>query len=330
MSVEEVFANTIEEYQLLKKKDKLILGVSGGPDSMCLLNLFAKIKETYKLYLICAHFNHSLRPEADDEEEFVRLSCKELDIKFVSEKKDVRRFFEGDSLEQTARNLRYNFFINISRQFKIKKIALAHHKDDVVETVIMNIIRGTAIRGLRGISYISKFKNLIIIRPLLNLRKNEILDWLGKNKIYYKIDKSNFEDNFLRNKIRLKILPLLEELNPNIVNAIFNLSKVASFDYELIYNFSKNKFNLIKKQWGINYIKLDINQLKAMDMPTIFNIIRIAIEELKGNLRKLEFKHFEEIIKLIYKKPILSVVNLPDLEVKKEENWLTIKLIAFL
>jgi len=128
--MEEIFKNTLKKYGLLKKKDKVILGISGGPDSIAMLYQFLNIHKEYKLQLVCAHFNHSLRVEADIEEKFISKICAKLGVKFISEKKDVKSFFKGDSLEQTARNLRLDFFMKISRQTKIKKIALAHHKDD--------------------------------------------------------------------------------------------------------------------------------------------------------------------------------------------------------
>ena len=108
--VEKRFLGAIKKHDLLKKRKKIILGVSGGPDSVCMLYQFLKIRKEFKLNLVCAHFNHCLRKEADSEEEFVRNLCKELKVKFVSEKKDVKKFFNGDSLEQTARNLRFDFF----------------------------------------------------------------------------------------------------------------------------------------------------------------------------------------------------------------------------
>src|SRR3989338_5392638 len=132
--IEETFSKTIKKYDLLKKKDRLLLGVSGGPDSVCMLYQFLAIQKDYRLKLLCAHFNHGLRKEADQEEAFMEKLCRDLQIKFVSEKNDVKRFFQGDSLEQTARNLRFDFFLKISRQNKIKKLALAHHKDDLAET----------------------------------------------------------------------------------------------------------------------------------------------------------------------------------------------------
>ncbi|MDD5195188.1 MAG: tRNA lysidine(34) synthetase TilS [Candidatus Omnitrophica bacterium] len=326
--IEHTFQKTIEKYNLLEKKDKLILGVSGGPDSIFMLHMFCRLT-TNKLQLVCAHFNHSLREEADEEENFVRSVCKDLGIRFVSEKKDVKKLFKGDSLEQTARNLRLDFFLRLSRQFKIKKLAIAHHKDDVVETMLMRIIRGAALKGLRGILPKSSFKGLCIIRPLVEIRKGEILQWLAVNKISYRTDKTNFEDKFFRNKIRLKLLPVLEELNPNITNTIFNLSRLVTLDYEFISAATRDAYSRIKKEKGRHYVKISLEALKKQNTAMILNIIRLAIEELKGDTRRLDFRHFEEILDLIHARPAFSIVDLPDLEVKKDEGWLIIKSLLF-
>ncbi len=327
--VEESFLEAAEKYGLFKRKDKIILGVSGGPDSICMLHLFCKIKQQFKFNLVCAHFNHCLRKEAESEEQFVKDLCKELKIKFVSDKKEVKKFFKGDSLEQTARNLRFDFFFKCARQFKIKKIAVAHNKDDVAETILMRVVRGTALKGLRGILPKSKFSGITFIRPLIETRKKEILKWLHKNSLSYCLDKSNFEDKFFRNKIRLKLLPLLEEFNPNIIGSLFNLSKASSLDYEFIYNFSREKFNQLKKQRGRDYIKLDLEGIREFSLPIAFNVLRLAIEDLKGNTRRLELKHIEQVLDLIHKKFVLSRVDLPGLEIKKDDKWIVIKCLLF-
>ena len=323
--MEEIFKKTLKKYNLLRKKDKLILGVSGGPDSICMLYLFSQIKKEYKLELVCAHLNHGLRDQARKEEEFVRGICVKLGIKFISEKKDVEGFYAGDSLEQTARNLRLDFFSKVSRQVKIKKLVLAHHKDDLAETILMRLVRGSGLKGLRGFLPKTKFKNLTVIRPLIEVRKKEIVEWLEDKKLSYCIDKSNFEDKFFRNRLRLKLLPLLEELNPNIVSTLYNLASNISLDYDFIYAFSYNKFLILRKKEAGSSLCLDLKGLKELH-PAIFNnVIRIAIEQLKGNTRRIEAKHLNELKDLVFERPGKSIVDLPGVLVKKEEKTLSIQ-----
>ncbi len=323
--LENIFRQTITEYDLIEKKDRIILGISGGPDSLFMLYQFHNLAKEYKLHLVCAHFNHMLRQEADDEEEYAKNLCKNLGLDFISEKKDVKKFFAGDSLEQTARNLRFDFFLKCSRHYKIKKIALAHHKDDLIETILMRLFRGTGIKGLRGFLPKSKYKGLTIIRPLIEMRKQEIVSWLKENKIEYCLDKSNFEDKFFRNRIRLKLIPFLEELNPSIVQNLSNLSKTISLDYDFIYTFSRNAFNLLKKGDSKREVKLSLEGLKKLHPAILKNVIRIAFEEVKGDTRKLELRHMDEIIDLIFKRPVASIVHLPSLSVRKEQNIVIIK-----
>jgi len=321
--ISQTVLETIKRYNLLKRKEKIILAVSGGPDSVAMLFLFLKIKEIFNLKLVCAHFNHGLREDADRDEEFVKNLCNSLNIKFISEKKDVKKFFCGDSLEQTARVLRYDFFFKIANSLKIKKIALAHTKDDVIETVLMRIIRGTGIQGLRGILPLTKIKGKTFIRPLIEVEKKEILDWLAKEKIDYCIDTTNFEDKFFRNKIRLRILPLLEKLNPNIKNTLFNLARISSWNHDFVTQLAQRELSKIKKEEGRNFLSIDLKKIKELHPFLILQILRLAIEEIKGNTRRLDWRHFESILENLQKKK--GFLNLPDLIIEIREERLILK-----
>lgn len=323
--LEKTFRATIKKYGLVKKKDKLLLGVSGGPDSLCLLHLFLKIQKEYSLKLICVHLNHCLREEANDEENFVKEVCGNQGVKFISARRQVKKLFKGDSLEQTARNLRFDFFLNSSRQTKFKTIALAHHQDDLAETVLMRLIRGSGLRGLRGFLPKSKFRNLTVIRPLIEITKSDILSWLKKNKISYCTDKSNFEDKFFRNRVRLQLIPLLKEFNPNIVANIAKAAGNISLDYAFLYDFSKATFLSLKTKETKNSLSLKLKGLKQLPQSIFANVIRIAIEELQGHTRRLESRHLAELRDLIDTRPSGSIVDLPFILVKKEANCLLIQ-----
>lgn len=323
MTLVEQVLKTIKRYNLLKKKEKVILTVSGGPDSVAMLFLFLKIKEIFNLKLVCAHFNHGLRKEADEDEKFVKDLCSSLNIKFVSEKKNVKEFFKGDSLEQTARNLRYDFFLKIANSLKIKKISLAHTKDDVIETVLMRIIRGTGIQGLRGILPLTKIKGKIFIRPLIEIEKKRILDWLEKEKISYRIDTTNFEDKFFRNKIRLNILPLLEKLNPNIKNTLFNLARISSWNYDFVTQIAQRELSKVKKEEGRNFLVIDLEKIKDLHPFLLLQILRLAIEEVKGDTRRLDWRHFESILEAFQKRG--DYLDLPGIIVEVKEKKVIIR-----
>jgi len=323
--IEKTFKNTLKKYSLVKRGDRILLGVSGGPDSLFMLHQFLSIQKEHRLSLICVHLNHALRKEADDEEQFIKDICSRFKIKFISEKKDVGGFFNGDSLEQTARNLRFDFFLKCSRQTKFKKIALAHHKDDLAETVLMRVIKGSGLKGLRGFLPKTKFKNLAVIRPLVEINKNDILDWLEKKNIAYCLDKSNLEDKFFRNRIRLKLIPLLKELNPNIIDNLSNLAHNASWDYDFVYSESYKIFHLLRRKETAKTLSLDLEELKKLSLGMFNNVMRIAIDELKGNTRRLELRHLDELWDLVRNRPFGSIVDLPDVLVKKEQKLLTIQ-----
>ncbi len=323
--VEEYFVKAIERYSLLKRKDKIMLGVSGGPDSLALFYNFLNIKKDYKLKIACVHFNHGLRAESDSEEEFIKNLCKKEKIDFISERKDVSKFFKGDSLEQTSRDLRFDFFLKCGRQKRIKKIALAHHKDDLAETVLMRIIRGTGLKGMRGFLPKSNFRNLTIIRPFIGLGKRQILNWLKKKNISFCLDKSNQEKNFLRNKIRIDLLPQLKKTNESVVDRLSDLAVTAGLDYDFIYNFSYGEFKRLKQKesgWGFC---LDLEGLKKLH-PAIFNnVLRAAIEQVKGNTRRIEQNHLIRVRELVLSGRDQASIHLPKIWVKKENKSLLIQ-----
>ncbi len=319
------FLDTIKVHNLIKKKDKILLGISGGPDSVYLLYQFIEIRDDFKLNITCLHFNHALRPEADSEETFVKELCKKLKVRCITEKKDVKSFSKGDSLEQTARNLRFDFFLKCARECKAKKIALAHHKDDLVETVLMRLIRGSGLKGLQGFSVCSRYKSLQVMRPLINATKQDILDWLKDQKIAYCVDESNFEEKFFRNRIRLKLLPLLKELNPAIVQTLHTTAKTISLDYEFIHEIAYKTFLGIRKKETKHKIYLDLKKINDLPLALFNNVIRIAIEFLQGHTRRLEMRHIEEIRDMALRRPVNSIVDVPNLILTKDDKSLIIQ-----
>lgn len=206
---------TIKEHSLLEKGDRVLIAISGGADSVCMLNIFKRLAAEYDLELYAAHLNHMLRgDDAEDDECFTRDYCSKLGISFFSKKADVSLFAKEHSLttEEAGRKLRYSFFDEIKAKENINRIATAHNSDDDVETVLMRFIRGTGITGLAGIPY----KTNGIIRPMLDITRREIEDYMKNNGIPFKNDKTNFEPVYFRNIMRLDLIPRIEnEYNPN-------------------------------------------------------------------------------------------------------------------
>ncbi|MDR1330841.1 MAG: tRNA lysidine(34) synthetase TilS [Tannerella sp.] len=223
------FRKYIEKQKLLKPNDIVIVGVSGGADSVALLHLLARSGYT----CIVAHCNFHLRgDESDCDEDFSRQVAATLHIPFHKIDFDTQNHahHEHISIEMAARELRYRWFEQLRVEQEAQAIAVAHHRDDSVETVLLNLTRGTGIRGLTGI----RPRNGHVIRPLLPFGQNEILAWLSENGLEYRTDSSNLSDEYTRNFLRLRILPLLEELNPSVRDAIARTAAHLS-DVETLY-----------------------------------------------------------------------------------------------
>ncbi|MCR5847023.1 MAG: tRNA lysidine(34) synthetase TilS [Lachnospiraceae bacterium] len=209
----------IKENSLLEKGDNLILGVSGGADSVCLLYILSGIRDEYDLHITAVHVNHMIRETAGRDEEFTLNLCKSLNIECVSRKTDCVAVSEetGLSLEEAGRNERYRIFNEIGQSLYGEdnyKIAVAHHTDDLAETLIFNMIRGTGINGLASIKSVKGN----IVRPLLCVTRKEIEEYLKENGISHVDDETNFSDDYARNKIRHKIIPAMNEISEKAVN----------------------------------------------------------------------------------------------------------------
>lgn len=228
---------TINSNKLINQNDKIIIGVSGGPDSLCLLNILYEIKDKYNLDLYIIHINHNLRgKESLGDQIFVERLAKEKNLPIIIKKVNVLTYKKKYklTLEEAARNLRHKAFAEIVKQKNIKKIALAHNSSDQVETIIMNYLRGTSIKGLSGMDYKKNFKiftnnkiiNFQIVRPLLDCSKKEILSYLRNKKINFRIDKSNQDLSFTRNRIRHLVLPFFKKNNSDFENNILKKTKI--------------------------------------------------------------------------------------------------------
>ena len=297
-NLENKILNTIKEFGLIQKDDKVLVAVSGGPDSMCLLNSLINLKDKLKIKEIkVAHVNHMLRKEADAETKYVEEFCKNKGIpvftKYVNIKE--RTVKNKISEELAGREERYNFFDEMAKKEKITKIAIAHNYNDNAETVLMHMLRGSGIAGLCGIEP----SRGIYIRPIIKCTRDEIEEYCTQNDLKPKYDKSNKDNKYYRNKIRNKLIPYIkEEFNPNIIENLNRLSEVIS---------KTNKY--IKKQTDLEYkeivikeesTKVTINLKKFNDLDSIIKseIILFITNKLFGNTKGIEKIYIDDIIKL--------------------------------
>lgn len=288
---------TIEENNMFQKGDKVIVAVSGGPDSICLLNVLYSLKDKLEISIAAAHVNHCLRGmEADGDEKYVEDYCKSLGIDFYSRREDIKKVAEEKniSLESAGRIVRYDFFDALKTKLSAQKIALAHNANDQAETVLMRIFRGTGLEGLAGIRPV---RDGIFVRPLINVTRDDIEEYCEDNMLNPRIDKTNLESIYTRNKIRLELLPYLKEnFNQDIVNVLNRLADTTSRDNEYLEEISLNKFSYYCEIKG-NMVIINKDAFFEKE-PVLSRIVRNAIYKLKGNIYNLERVHIFEIINL--------------------------------
>ncbi len=308
--------NTVFRQEIFARKGKIILAVSGGPDSVFMLDIFSKLKPKYGLELAIAHVNYGLRgPESDKDEAFVRKLAEKYNIPVFVLNPRVK---EKSNLENKLRDIRYDFFEKVRRDNKFNHISVAHNLDDQVETFLMRLIRGSGMAGLSGM----QFKNGKIIRPILEITRQEIMDYLKLNKLKYRIDKTNLETVFFRNKIRLNLIPFLEKkFNPNIKDTLFKSSRSIAQDYDLISEISKKTINNKNNELSVKKILKLAPSLQKM-------ALREVILQRKSNLKNIDAAHIEEILKALKSsKGKNQVVSFQGLKMKRKGDKINLEII---
>ncbi len=290
----------INEYQLIKSGEKVVLGVSGGPDSIFMLDTLRKLKENKKLdcELVVAHVNHMIREEAIDDEQYVLDYCKKNNIECYAKRIDVQKYANNNKVgtEEAGRILRYEFFDEILEHTNSQKIAIAHNKNDKAETIIMNLLRGAGLTGLKGIEPI---RNNKYIRPILEMERNEIEEYCEYNSLNPRIDKTNFENTYTRNKIRNIIIPYIkEEFNPNIIDAMNRLSQVVTEDEVFLDEITKEELNKIIINKNSNEIVLDLKEFNTLNKVIQKRMVFFAMSQILGNSTGIEKIHVDDIVKL--------------------------------
>jgi len=308
---------TINKYSLVSNGDKILVGVSGGPDSLALLLVLAKLKPKMELSLHIAHVDHNLRGDSHKDASFVESWAKKLDIPISVIRLDPGLKKKKGSLEEIFRRARFDFFIKTAVKIGARKVALGHNLDDQAETVLMRLLRGTGLSGLSGISVKRTMGNVVFIRPLLETSREQIERFLKRRMVRPRRDSTNREGLFTRNKIRLELIPMLKKkYNRNITEVLSNLAESASFDYEYLDETARNSLK------G-NPLRLNIEKLKKLH-PSIIRIkMRQSIACLKGDTRRISFQHIKELEDLLLNRPAGSIVDLPKgVSVQKTRNTL--------
>ena len=303
----------IKKYKMITEKDTVLVGVSGGIDSISLLYSLYYLKDDLKCNLIVAHANHGLRGEQSDREaEFVKEIASELKMPYVREKIDVLGYMteKGLSKQAAARELRYALFEKAARQYSANKVALGHTADDQAETVLMRLLRGSGAKGIAGIKPVRDGK---IIRPLIEIKRDEIIEFVKEKGLKFVEDPSNLEPYYLRNKIRLELISLLKkEYNPNIVDTLRETAEIIGDEDEFLEDYCSKILSDVSSLKGSGLIEIDVLKLKNFHIAIQRRIIRIALKMLKGDLLRISAIHVEDILNSINKGFSGKSLFLPD------------------
>jgi len=301
---------------MLSHDNSVIVGLSGGADSVALLRVLLELREELNLdEIFAAHINHNLRgDESDSDEIFVRNLCDEWGVTLKIFHADVKTFAEKNKIgiEEAARNLRYEFLEQARREFAASNIAVGHNLDDNAETVIMNLCRGAGIKGLGGIPPV----NGAVIRPLINVPRLKIEEYLRTHKIKYLTDSSNLSNDFTRNRVRNIILPSLEnEVNPNTKKTIARTASLLRLDEDFLEISAQEVFeNCAEKSKNLS---LNIKKLTGLHPAVSQRVIRVALLQTRKDITDITYTHITAVLKLANGQTGREV-HLPGIIVTKE------------
>lgn len=323
--VEEKILKTVTKYGLINEGDKLVVAVSGGPDSMCLVDNLLSLRDSMNFELVVAHVNHGIRANSTIDEEYVDNYCKTRNIPCFILHSDIPKKAKEEKigLEEAGRVDRYEFFDEILAKTKSNKIAIAHNSNDNVETILMNVLRGSGTSGLKGIEPI---KNNKYIRPLIECERFEIEDYCERKKLNPRHDESNDDNTYTRNKIRNIVIPYIQmEFNPNFINTINRLSEISQEESKYIEEMTSKAFddvvlesniditdkdslkNNVKvsktaetKEFG-EYIALSLKKFNEQELVIKRRLILYTINSIFGNTTRIEKIHIDDIIAMCAK-----------------------------
>jgi len=339
IKLESKIIDFIQRYSLISPEEIVIVGVSGGADSVCLLHVLAKWQKGLGIKLHVAHLNHQLRGvESEADAKYVSDLAGSLGIPITIDRQDVAayRIERNFSVEEAARELRYAFLARVAGEVGANRIAVGHTRDDQVETILMHILRGTGITGLCGLAPCSpmaydkqgmswpaspmplrdsplslraKRSNLLVIRPLLDITREETTSYCQEHQLDPRIDSSNRSLSFFRNRLRLQLLPLLRQYNPSVDQALLRLADIAKEDNAFIEQQASGLWDEVARQEN-NAIYFDRKQIASLPIALQRQLLRAAVTKLAGDTRDIEASHIEAARSLI-NKPVGKGISLP-------------------
>lgn len=309
---------TIRAHELVKRGDTLVVGVSGGPDSLTLLHALRMLAPEWELKLHVAHLNHQLRgADADADEQFVVWLVREWGLPVANASWDVRGYAEesGLSIEEAARNLRYQFLLGVAKQVNASAIAVAHNADDQVETILLHFLRGAGLAGLRGMEYESSIQSSVVgsqnrlIRPLLDVTREEIEAYCEENGLEPRRDESNLDTTILRNRLRHEVIPYLESINPNLREVMRHSALSVADDYAYIQQNVLGIFDRMTRATDDAFV-FDRKWFRALPVNLQRGVLREAVSRLR-RLKNIGYTHIENARRVAAEREAGTEATLP-------------------
>ena len=295
----------IDENFKFNKGDTIVVGCSTGPDSMALMDMLIKIRDKYNLFLICAHVNHNVRKESYAEATFMQEYCKDNNVIFESM---IIENYGDDNFHNEARNIRYNFFEKVVNKYSANYLMTAHHGDDLIETIMMRIVRGSNLNGYSGFKRVVDMGNYFLVRPLIDFTKDELLKYDEENNIQFFVDSSNSKPKYTRNRYRKVVLPFLKEEEPNVHKKFLKFSENLMQANEFIEKERNKALNKV-----LNNGKIDIPKFLELDSFIQKEILYFLMEVYyQDDLILLNDRHIALLFSVINGKRKNVVVNLPN------------------
>lgn len=302
--------HTIIKYNMIRGGDRVVVAVSGGPDSVCLLDILQELEDELRIELVVAHFDHGLRPDEDEaENRFVESLAVALTLPFETKKADPGMGQESPSVEERARHARYQFLEEVKAKFSAQKIATGHNLNDQAETVLMRLLRGSGPSGLAGIPPCREEK---MIRPLIEITRGEIESYLERKGLTHITDSSNFQACYLRNKIRLELLPRLQEYQPRIVELLGRTADIMRNDEAWLAAGAEEWVERSTETKGDGEIRIPLSSFIILPEALKNRVIRYALKMTGGSLRRVSLRHIENINQMAMGKKPQALINLPN------------------
>ncbi len=318
-TLEQKVIDFIRQQNLILANDKLLVAVSGGADSVCLLHILAHHRDDLGVELHAAHLNHRLRgTESDADAGCVSDLTHKLGVPATVGRRDVAAYHDrkGSSLEEAAREVRYGFLAEVAKKVGASKVLTGHTCDDHIETILLHLLRGAGTAGLRGLQSRSalpggdKSNRLEVVRPLLEITRQETLSYCRRHRLSPRSDSSNESSSFLRNRVRLELLPLLRSYNPGIDKVLLRLADIAGDDISFIEQQASLLWDDLAARAG-DVLYLDVNKMLALPRAIQRQVFRKAVKELRGSLKDVEADHIEAMIESL-SRPAGKRFCLPD------------------